>query len=254
MSKEVKDLLSSIRQRYNENPNPILEKFRTNPEYQEELRRQEIKSNNFRTKALLRKKLYEYFTSITPEEMEYFKSLNIAYETCQSYFVYSRNQDMLYKFAAYYVAQSHKNHVEYPIKSFAGSLATDEPYEEKDILFLYNHKNPEYIGGTADFVFSQIINKIAERNRLNYPTVILSELVDNDYKTSDELVMIVMPSAFGGGVEVHAKPRASQVASEKPQLKEKVTTYPPLGSKNKNKYYHNVEEGEKTVIDYTVRR
>ena len=154
----------------------------------------------------------------------------------QSYFVRG-SKEALDKFTAFYLMRSS---YEKPLFAYyflseyiahVGSvIATQDPDEisftEKDLLFLYVHDNLLGTGNSEAWVFTAALNKITNRNRLGFRTIVLSERNIGLLNSSSELINI----RLGGSIENRdlstsqvKKPTEDNTNSNKDTAKEEQT-------------------------------
>lgn len=145
--------------------------------------------------------LLETFTDKDWEDL-----FNLNLDLDKSYFV-KGSESKLKKFEAFFLMRcsfekplyAHYFLSEYIAR--AGSLiATDDSevsFAEKDLLFLYVHNNILGIGNSETWVFTAALNKVTNRNRIGYRTIILSERNISLLSSSPELITV----SLGGSVE-----------------------------------------------------
>lgn len=140
--------------------------------------------------------------SISQEEYNLFKSFQIS--PAQSYFV-KGTSDKLKKFQAYFVAlcsQKRYSYSTFMMMDYVSGLSerTDDLTflmgADKELLFLYLHKESAGIGNTDNWMGTSALDKIANRNRKNLVTMVLSERDFYILERSDELKNINLGEAI----------------------------------------------------------
>ena len=117
---------------------------------------------------------------LNKKEFELFKKFPI--DVNKSYLVYG-NTDLLEKFKAFYLTRCIKKRPRYAqffIREYAETLSGNTKDEfglgvDFELLFIYRHNHMQTIGNSELWLCETVLNKIAERNRDGWVTVVLSE-------------------------------------------------------------------------------
>ena len=117
---------------------------------------------------------------LNKKEFELFKKFPI--DVNKSYLVYG-NTDLLEKFKAFYLTRCTKKRPRYAqffIREYAETLSGNTKDEfglgvDFELLFIYRHNHMQTIGNSELWLCETVLNKIAERNRDGYVTIVLSE-------------------------------------------------------------------------------
>lgn len=155
--------------------------------------------------------------NITKKEYELLQSLNL--NSTSSYFVKgSRNQLKMFK--AFFIAKcayERYSYAECQLKEYIEGLQDREDDfsfltgVERELLFLYLHKESSGIGNTDNWLATTALDKITSRNRKGLITVLLSERDFPIVEESDEVKVIDM----GGAVmSKNASIIASKIATK----------------------------------------
>ena len=140
--------------------------------------------------------------SISKEEYNLFKSFQTS--PVQSYFV-KGTSDKLKKFQAYFIAlcsQKRYSYSTFMMMDYVSGLSermddlTFLMGADKELLFLYLHKESAGIGNTDNWLGTSALDKIANRNRKKLVTVVLSERDFYLLERSDELKKINLGGAI----------------------------------------------------------
>ena len=138
----------------------------------------------------------KYMHSITPEEYDLFTSFNLS--TKKSYFV-KGTEKLLKKFKAFFIALCSFERYSYAtamLKEYIEGLSdkSDEMTSilgvERELLFLYLHREASGVGGTDAWLCTAAIDRVANRDRKGLVTVILSERAVPAFEASKELKTI----------------------------------------------------------------
>lgn len=139
--------------------------------------------------------------SLTKEELTKFKNYKISPN--QSYFV-KGNKEKLDKFMAYFLTKCVYNRPSYMkimLKEYVeGYLDRHDEGTfllgaDKQLLFLYLHKEVSGIGNTDAWIGTSTLDKVANRNRKGLITVILSERAFDILEESSEFKVIQLGGA-----------------------------------------------------------
>ena len=117
---------------------------------------------------------------LNKKEFELFKKFPI--DVNKSYLVYG-STDLLEKFKAFYLTRCTKKRPRYAqffIREYAETLSGNTKDEfglgvDFELLFIYRHNHMQTIGNSELWLCETVLNKIAERNRDGYVTILLSE-------------------------------------------------------------------------------
>ena len=138
----------------------------------------------------------EYLREITPEEYDLFTSFNL--NTKKSYFVKGKEKS-LKKFKAFFIALCSFERYSYAtamLKEYIEGLSdkSDEMSSilgvERELLFLYLHREASGVGGTDNWLCTSTIDRVANRKRKGLVTVILSERSVPSFELSKEMKTI----------------------------------------------------------------
>ena len=139
--------------------------------------------------------------SITPQERELFKSL--LPKILSAYFVKGRRK-ILKKFKAYFLARCLYKRYEaatFMLKEYIEGITNkvdDDLFiagTEKELVFLYLHGESSGWGNTDNWIASTTLDKVVNRKRKGYKTVILSERDFPLLEVSKELKVINLGGA-----------------------------------------------------------
>lgn len=139
--------------------------------------------------------------SITPQERELFKGL--LPKILSAYFVKGRRK-ILKKFKAYFLARCLYKRYEaatFMLKEYIEGITNkvdDDLFiagAEKELVFLYLHGESSGWGNTDNWIASTTLDKVANRKRKGYKTVILSERDFPLLEVSKELKVINLGGA-----------------------------------------------------------
>lgn len=156
--------------------------------------------------AYIGEKRANLLEAFTDTDWENYDKLNLDYSN-QSYFVRG-SKEALEKFEAFYLVHCNYEKPLYAsyflseyiahVGSIINTPETDDvSFAEKDVLFLYVHDNLLSTGNSEAWVFTTALNKITNRNRLGFRTIVLSERNVGLLCNSKELCNIML----GGSVE-----------------------------------------------------
>ena len=179
-----------------------------------------------------RSRLLETFTE---KDWEGYKKLNL--DLSKSYFVRGSKSN-LEKFEAYYLMKcvyTKPLFAKYLLSEYAirngGVVYTpdsddDLSFAEKDLLFLDVHEHLLGMGNSEAHVFTVALNKITNRARCGFRTIILSERKIDIFYYSPELVNI----SLGGSIESRdpsaerAQQQGSVKSEEAPRSEQNITS------------------------------
>ena len=130
--------------------------------------------------SYLGEKERDILKTIDKDTLKLFIQQRIKLET--SYIV-KGSRKLLEQFRAYYLAISNKGvtrlkYGSYMLTEYASQLSNSDMANDlvvDELLFLYAHKNDIDLGNSETWLAKTIVNSIANRNRKNYATIILSE-------------------------------------------------------------------------------
>ena len=134
--------------------------------------------------------------SLTKEDYKTLKALNI--DTAKSYFV-KGDQKKLLKFMAYFILKGVLERPSYSkvmLKEYVeGTLDRSDELSsilgtERQLLFLYLHREVSGIGNTEAWIATTSLDKITTRNRKGLVTVVLSERDFPILEKSEELISV----------------------------------------------------------------
>ena len=139
--------------------------------------------------------------SLTKEEYEKFKKLDI--DPSKSYFV-KGNREKLDKFMAFFLTKcvyERPSYMKIMLKEYIEGYL--EKHDEgtfllgadKQLLFLYLHKETSGIGNTDAWIGTSTLDKTANRNRKGLTTVVLSERTFDLLESSSEFTVIKLGGA-----------------------------------------------------------
>lgn len=137
----------------------------------------------------------EILKKISGKEKELFIKSPIDID--KSYIVYG-NRELLKKFKAFYLTRCVKKkprYSQYFILEYAETLSGNTKDEfglgvDKELIFLYRHEHMQTLGNSEIWLLETILNKVAERNRDGFVTIILSEQRMPYLEKSGELEII----------------------------------------------------------------
>ena len=138
----------------------------------------------------------ELIKSLTKEDYKTLRSLNI--DSTKSYFV-KGDQKKLLKFMAYFILKGVLERPSYSkvmLKEYVeGTLDRSDELSsilgtERQLLFLYLHRETSGIGNTDAWIAATSLDKIATRNRKGLVTVVLSERDFPTLEKSEELISV----------------------------------------------------------------
>ena len=173
------------------------------------------------------------------EDWDYFDHLKI--NTKESYFI-KGSQEKLKKFEAYFLflcAYSKPLYKNYLVADYANILsspvdseAIDEVGIDRELVILYMHNVQMGVGNTVGWIVTTVLNKIANRNRQNMITLILSERDFVPFQDSQELKTINL----GGATHLAEVKSAAKVVSENNSKVSNDGTATALGAADNDDY------------------
>lgn len=177
-------------------------------------------------------------SSFTPEDWDRFSKFNIDLD--KSYFVRGSKEN-LDKFEAFFLmccGYKKPLYAKYLLSEYIAHVGpviitedSDVSFSEKDLLILYLHNNLLGTGNSEAWVFTAALNKITNRNRLGFKTLILSERNVNLFDTSSELVNIKLAGS-----------KAVQTPKEEPTKGTVTNPDGTSGSNNKGEFADSMKD------------